>query len=217
MLQGVPTGVADGGDCMTGAMRVLIGVPCRDTMPTATAKSLCALPREYDIVFGMEGSLPEARNKLCELAIRGRYDALLQIDSDMAFLPQHVAELIRHASGKGYPIVSGRYIGRSRPHQFHAYNHPIGGKRTSVAGVVKRDESTVVDYTGAGFLYTSRQVLEALPQPWFDHTKDIGEDAYFCRRALKEAGLQTRLYAWVTVGHVGTILYSDPQYEAILQ
>lgn len=195
--------------------RILIGVPCRDNMPTATAKSLCALPREYDIVFGMEGSLPDARNKLCELTIQGKYDALVQIDSDMAFLPQHLSELVRYANQNAYPIVSGRYIGRSRPHQFHAYNHPIGGKRVSVAGVVKKDESTVVDYTGAGFLYTARDALEAMPPAWFDHSREIGEDAFFCRRA-KRYGFDTRLYAWVTVGHVGQILYSDPQYERIL-
>ena len=100
---------------------------------------------------------------------------------------------------------------RDAPHQPHAYRQ---GK--PVRGVVEYDASEVVDYTGAGFLYASTYALREIGEPWFDWNHKLGEDAYFCRKA-REKSFETWYYPYVTLGHVGTTMFSDPQYEQILR
>lgn len=190
----------------------LVAVPCRDTMPTATAKSIAATVKAgYDVVFSTGGGLPNARNEILRAANDQGYRAVLMVDSDMVWVPEHVKELVAYAETEKKEIVSGRYYSRSSPHQPHAYR---GGKPH--LGTPTRGESELVDYTGAGFLYISTSVCEKIPEPWFDHSVKQGEDAYFCHKAAQE-GVYTWLYAYVTVGHVGTTMFSDPYYQEVLR
>lgn len=199
--------------------RVQIAVPCRDMMPTATARSIAATVKAgYDVVFSTGGGLPNARNEICRSAIQEGYDAVLQIDSDMVWVPEHVAELVRAAGefnmyNQETCIVSGRYYSRSPPHVAHAY---VNGKSIHGGKTPRRDEFLHADYTGAGFLYIPTRAMRLIPEPWFDHSEKQGEDAYFCLKAAQH-GVHTFLYPFVTVGHVGTTMYSDPQYEGVMR
>lgn len=184
-----------------------------DFMPTASVRSITALAKAgFDVVFAGGGGLPAARNSIAEGVLQQGYEALLAVDSDMVFLPEHAIELIRHAAAHDRKIVSGRYISRSTPHRPHAY---VGSPPKPIMGQAKYDESVPVDYTGAGFLYVHADVFRGVERPWFDHSVTQGEDAYFCRKAAA-AGFPTWYYPWVTLGHVGVTMYSDPQYEAVL-
>lgn len=181
-------------------------------MPTATAKSIAATVKAgYDVVFSTGGGLPNARNEILRTARKEGYDAVLMIDSDMVWVPEHVRELVAYAEVSKKEIVSGRYYARSSPHVAHAYR---SGK--THPGTPARGEAELVDYTGAGFLLIRTSVAEKVPEPWFDHSHRQGEDAYFCHKAAKE-GVFTWLYAYVTVGHVGTTMFSDPQYSEVMK
>lgn len=201
----------------TTSPKVLVAMPCRDTMPVATAKSIAATVKAgYDVVFATGGALPNARNEILRGAKQTGYAAVMMVDSDMVWVPEHVMELMwqaEHMNRSAPSIVSGRYYSRSAPHQPHAYlrGQPFPGPEQPGRGVTHE-----VEYTGAGFLYVPVEaVVRLVPEPWFDHSEKQGEDAYFCRNALKH-GIGTFLYPWVTVGHVGITMFSDPQYEKVL-
>lgn len=190
----------------------LVAIPCRDTMPTATARSIAATVKAgYDVVFSTGGGLPNARNEILREAKQQGYNRVLMVDSDMVWVPEHVTAIIKHAMLTRREVVSGRYYARSQPHQPHAYRQgqPYHGNPDPLA-------SELVDYTGAGFLLIDCKVMEKVPEPWFDHSHKQGEDAYFCHKAAKE-GVYTWLYAYVTLGHVGTTMFSDSQYHEVLK
>src|ERR1041385_5846593 len=161
-------------------MRVLVAIPCRDMMPVASAKSVAATVKAgYDVVFADGGGLPNARNGICHATISQGYDAVLMVDSDQVWTPEHVAEMIRTA--ERHPdvnILSGRYFARNTPHVPHAYinGHPI-------QGVAKKDFLQTVNYVGAGFLYITKKAIANIDAPWFDWSERQGEDAYFCHKA----------------------------------
>ncbi len=200
-------------------MRVLLAVPVRDSMPTATAKSLCAAVKAgYDVMFATASPLPVARNAALRGAREQGYKAVLFVDSDMVFVPEHVRALLDVV--ETHPntwIVSARYYNREPGnHKPHAYTRVGEGQYRAVQGTPALGQLEPVDYSGAGFLYIDLRILDSIPEPWFDHGVARGEDAYFCLKA-KEYGVQTWYYPYVTVGHVGTTMYSDPQYEAVLK
>jgi GT2 family glycosyltransferase len=191
---------------------LLVAIPARDMMPVATTKALCATTKAgYDVVFALGGGLPNARNELLRAAHGQGYRHVLMVDSDMVFTPEHVAELYDHVKRYAWMIASARYYSRSTPHHPHAYRD---GK--AILGDVAKGVSERVDYTGAGFLLLDTRLAEVLSEPWFDHSHKQGEDAYFCHKAAR-LGVETRYYPYVTVGHVGVTMYSDPQFEAVLK
>lgn len=193
---------------------VLVAIPCRESLPLATVKSIAkTVAAGYTVVFEAGGGLPNARNEILRQARNQGYRRVLMVDSDMVWHPEHVERLLvaMQTSPHEPAIISGRYYSRSQPHRVHAYRD---GKAWPGPERPRWDEAYEVDYVGAGFLLLDVGRVTAIPEPWFDHSHDQGEDAFFCRKA-RANGLQTWFYPAVTLGHVGTTMFSDPQYDLV--
>lgn len=142
----------------------------------------------------------DARNEIAQQALDlvgplgERVSHVLFIDDDVLVPPDTIARLLAHKR----PIVSGLYYAKTPAPQPLILMSPQGGVLDSW------DDGAVVDCFahGMGCTLIAREVFEAVPQPWFQTTRERvtdhrgvpvfvseTEDVHFLRRAA-EAGYQ---------------------------
>jgi len=148
------------------------------------------------------------------------YTHLMWIDSDMAWFPQQIGQLLL----RNVDVVAGLYTHEDR-NNFVAYkncNLDLFKKQGRFESL-KRDEVDVgvlgekdlieVDYTGMGFMLIKHGVIESLEYPWFrsdlriigDDIQDIAsEDASFC--ASVKSKFKIYVDPTVLVGHEKSII-----------
>ena len=187
---------------------LVIGYPHNGMVHQPFMKSLMAF-REYDLMHRRvlrhvddEWGLYVAgnRNKLCARFLNSDVQWLLQIDSDHAFGPETVYQLMDEADSLDRPIVSALYFGmlNGTPAPMWWEKNERGEFQvvgSIVAGLQK------IDAAGMGFCLTHRRVLETMRAKsdqndswtWFGHDLGIldgkpvrmGEDFTFFERARK--------------------------------
>lgn len=183
----------------------IVGVPVEDWMWSDAAWALqqLALPPRSRHIWSRGGStIASKRNHIV-----GRFledpDAewLLFVDSDQT--PPRVAALQLLSVGEG--IVSGLIFGRVPPHLPCCGHTDADGRASPLQKISPRTTPIVeVDWVGAGCILIRRRVLEALEEPYFEHTEPgAGEDTYFCRKA-REAGFNLYVDTRLDVGHIGS-------------
>ena len=101
-------------------MKTLIAIPCMESIPTVTVKSLVSLYYDdgdnIDMCFTMNSLVYDARNSLAKKACENGFDRILWIDSDMVF----DSDLFKRLSARldeGYDFVTGLYFTRRMPIQ----------------------------------------------------------------------------------------------------
>jgi hypothetical protein len=128
------------------------------------------------------------RQKLAELALEEGASHILTLDVDMVYPHFLIDGLLAHDK----PIVGLNYLQRHlKPLKTVAFRP--GGYVWTEPDSTGLEE---VEFTGAGGMLIKREVLEAVPKPWFrqgwsdEHQREVGEDVFFCRKA-KEHGFPT--------------------------
>jgi hypothetical protein len=163
------------------------------------------------------GIISEQRNALVKIFLDGGGDYLLFCDSDMAFDPLTVTEML----DAGKDIIGSLYRTREEPYLPVCYAiHPEKGE-----GYFRRlgfeeigNESFICGAVGAGLMLIKRQVLEEMTRGEFvkeygrpfnlwqrSDGQQIGEDMSFSMRA-RLAGYETWCYPSLTAGHVGSMV-----------
>lgn len=199
-------------------MKILVGVPCMETLPVDFVNSLLRLNKgkhEVDIHLEPLSLVYIARERIVEVAIKGNYDYLLFLDSDMVFTP----DLLRKMLAADKDIVSGLAFMRKPPYNPCLYNR----LRLGVAG--EREEEFLTDFDaglvpieGCGMaccmikvsvLKEMRAHNSSLFWPFYGY----GEDLTFCIKARKD-----KFEIWgdtrIKVGHLGgTIILEDAYKE----
>ncbi|KKM85188.1 hypothetical protein LCGC14_1291590 [marine sediment metagenome] len=166
-----------------------------------------------------------ARSTCATLFLTTDADVLMSIDSDIVnFTPEHVQTVCEGAEEHG--VVSGLYVTRGTP---------VSNPRPSVVpmnGVeinLREPELVEMRWLPQGFIAVHRRVFEEMKKTlpvlhelkggmWpfyqtfeFDDPDEgrilLGEDWAFCERA-RQAGFKSYLDPSVTVGHVGSYIYS---------
>ena len=171
-------------------MRLLIAVPCMDTVRYEFAESLANLCKhlsdigvEYDLKWHATSIIYLAREDLANHAINNEYDYMLWLDSDMVFIPDHF-DLLR---GLNVDFATGIY--RSRR---NSYCYVIKDIEDSDKRVMKLPpEPFKVAACGFGFVLIKTQVLYKVRSNFFTMftpTPSMGEDYAFCDRWLKMGG-----------------------------
>lgn len=197
--------------------RVVVAVPCIETwkaefgqcLTTCMAHTLRGLPDGASLQFTqVHGTdIASLRQRLVREAIAMGATHIQWFDSDMTFPPDTILLLLSH----GKAIVAANYSGRRAPIKPTAKQYD--------GSVVYTDHmSTGLEPcmgAGMGAMLTDVSLFERLAPPWFNmgETDDgamIGEDYYFCYRALAELEEAT----WIDhdlsklVGHVGSYVYT---------
>lgn len=152
--------------------------------------------------------IPYARNEAVEQVLKDEFtnpdeDFIFWLDQDIIVAPGVLTRLLSHNKD----IVSGLYFLKEPPH------HPLimkkrdcqiseRGKYSNLSdypdGLIKLEDGSV----GFGCVLTKVKIFETMQKPWFEWTKDSGEDIDFCIKA-KESGYDIWYDSEVRCGHQG--------------
>lgn len=200
-------------------MKILISIPCSETIAPETFKSIYGLQRcgnetLFNFVRGYD--VANARNRIVKEAVEGRYDYVLMVDSDIV-LPSDTLRLMLE---NPVDVCSGVYMNRHTGRTILSRKYDVDG--TEYYDFTKDAEYTVdevkrmlangstkikVHGTGGGCLLIKTEVIEKLPKPlfkWVDYDDGHGtlsEDLYFCT-LCKKAGIDIHADLRVDCGHI---------------
>lgn len=213
-------------------MKILIAIPCMDTVPVAFVESLMALrhpdwtPCQVSVRFMKNSLIYDARNLLSLTAMKEDFDYVLWLDSDMIVPQDALIRLLKDEQTiNDARMITGLYVKRTFPTEpvlYSEIHEPI-----KVNGSVIRQILTYTDYlendqfpvAGCGFgcVLTEVSLLREVwdrfgpafaPFPW------ASEDISFCWRVnhLKDIPPQPpRIWcdSNVSCGHIGSFLFTE--------
>lgn len=206
-------------------MKVLIAIPCMDTVPVQFLKSLVTLETDgaeicYELASG--SLIYDSRNNLLETAKKVNADRIMWFDSDMVFQPDTLRRLGEDIDN-GCEIVSGLYFGRRPP------SNPIIFSDCDIVQITPNQilplSTRFLDYpkdelfevAGFGFgcvLMTTEaasKVTDDMGLYPFMPLGGFGEDLSFCIRA-KRAGIKLWCDSRVKCGHVGYKEFTEADF-----
>lgn len=199
--------------------KILIGFPVKDDVSAEFCVSLANLiaysTQQGHVIDTIKeyGGLYHARNRICRQAIKGKYDYMLQLDTDESFPPY----ALEHLLARNKDIVTGIYVGGESGHrpvlftELHGQdkdNPPVGLKH-GLPELMKKDFFEVAG-CGGGFLLVSYDALvkiEIHQRDWFKPLDGLGEDVSFCKRATN-IGFSIYADNTFSIGHVKPITYT---------
>ena len=202
-------------------MKVLIAVPCMDTVSASFAESLARLKKGDDCeVQLVQGSLVyDSRNRLAAYAMSENFDAVLWMDADMIFPPDLLEKLSADIE-TGKDIVSGLCFCRRYPYAPVIFtrmelvdNKPVTDSYTDYP----EDEVFRVAGCGFGVVMTKTDVLRKISEKYhtvFSPLPHFGEDFSFCIRA-RECGYEIWCDSSIPIGHVGYIAVTDRIFKSV--
>lgn len=196
-------------------VKVLVGVPCMETVPIEFVGSLMALEWDNKEHMMMANSLVyDARNQIANHAIVNGFDYLLFIDSDMVFPADGLKKLMAHDKD----IVGGLYFGRRGKHE------PIAYKEVTPRGWFDNPSCTPIDKfqglqevqgMGLGFCLIKVDALKKIVKRYksiFEPIKGLGEDLAFEYKARK-CGYKIYCDTYMDIYHVAQTKIGRCDYE----
>ena len=202
-------------------MKTMIGIPCMESIPTVTVKSLLSLNHDgVEFCFTMNSLIYDARNSLAEKACNQGFDRILFLDSDMVFEPD-LYERLSARLDEGYDFVTGLYFSRRMPIIPMIYNEVIFRERDGRKIPVCTEFSdypreSFFQIQGCGFggcMLTTKMLLEigkkfGLP---FSPVLGFGEDLSFCLKA-EQAGFDLYCDSTIKLGHMSHCIVQESDY-----
>lgn len=198
-------------------MRILIAVPCMDSVPSQFAQSLATLNKVEDciVAFQMGSLIYNSRNYLASMAVKLECDYVLWLDSDMVFSPDVLEKLFEDRE-KG-DIITGLYYRRVEPYKPVLFSKlDIKGDGCDWEGYDDYpDELFEIEGCGFGCVLTPTNVFIDVMNKFgnmFAPIGGVGEDLSFCWRA-KQCGYSIMADPRVQLGHVGHYIIDKNFYD----
>ena len=190
------------------------------------------LPYRFTFISHTSANVWKGRNHIVEHFLEGDADYLMFVDADMIFGPAEMDTLIKSAiENSDIGLVGGFYVSRDtdiRP--LMGWTDDKGFQLSADDSIAQllasRGKLVECDLIPTGFMLIRREVLEAIPNPWFIVETKIKEGGEICHFSsdnvfvckVKEAGFKTYGHFGVELGHIGTFVYHPaqmwPQLEA---
>lgn len=195
--------------------KLLIAVPCMDTIPLGFVESLLKLniPWTFDIKFMPCSLVYTARDRLAQIAVAG-YEYIMFIDSDMVFEPEAIKKLM----DRNKDIVTAVCYKRKDDHAPCIYKNvsPRLPNSAPTAEGIRDFPSDFFEVDGCGMafcLIRSAALKEIFNRSisCFEPYPGLGEDLSFCYRA-KHYGFQIWADTTVPIGHIGTRIYGAEDF-----
>jgi hypothetical protein len=150
------------------------------------------------------------RNKLLLEAIKGDYDYVCMIDSDMTFPKDAVDKLLKTMKEFDAKVGTGLYFKGSHPHDPVIYDLKDGFYEP----ITDWKEAREVDGCGMGFCLIHKDLFPVM----FSFTKLngrlLGEDITFCHLA-KSKGHKIVLDPRVKIGHLRTLAINEEYIKCV--
>lgn len=205
---------------------VLIAVPCMSHVPVEFMSSFAALDVTPNGAITMEsGSLVyKARNNLAEKAIRGEFDYMMWIDSDMVFGPDLVSRMLEEAEEKQLDYLTALAFTRGFPVKPILYE-TVDWEPKEGGGVITgahtyydypRDQLFKIEASGLGACLMKTSLLVDVAKEFrcapFNPLQGLGEDMSLCWR-LKKMGVDMWCDSRIKVGHIGWLVFDEKLYR----
>ena len=207
-------------------MRILIGTPFKESAPDDYIKSLVDMiiytqRQGHEIKYVNEhGGLYDARDRICSMAIREKFDWMLQIDSDMTFPEDALCKML----DKDLDVMTGVYVGKQEHHkpviftELHPDDENAGpyAKKHGI-GELMKEEVFPVAGAGAGFLLVREHILRIMRihlHEWFRPYLGLGEDVSFCQRCT-ELGVKVYADQSFPMGHIKYRAYTLEDWDGV--
>lgn len=171
-------------------MRLMIAIPCADTIRYEFAESLSKLEIQlaedgidFDVKWLAGSLIYAAREDLAFAATNGGFTHILWLDSDMQF----TRDLFNILNGVGKPFVTGIYRSRRSPYAYALFSDIEHGQR-----VLKLEsEPFKIQACGFGCVLMDIEVIKQVRRKngiCFTPTISAGEDIAFCDRYIQLGG-----------------------------
>lgn len=190
-------------------MKLLIAVPCYDTMRAEFVQSLMALTEklhndgirhEVKIITGTLVYM--ARDNLARHAINNGFTHTLWIDSDMVFSPTLLDDLM--ISGKNF--VCANFISRHNPYLNVVFSKLLPLPADRITDIPSDTFKVAGCGFGCVFMETKvmADVMKSNGGKCFIPSPELSEDLMFCQRATG-VGYEIWCEPTARVGHVGPV------------
>lgn len=159
----------------------------------------------------------DLRNEACMACLKGGWEYLFFLDSDVVCPPDTIHRLLAHKK----PLISGLYFRRSPPVGLPVMMKPVGQWHVNYP----RDKVIEVDTVGAGCLLIHRSLLEKCPPQrpghhWFDwrvnlngqHPFPLSEDFTFNVWVKQKLNVPTLVDTSVRCRHLGYSESTEGQF-----
>lgn len=196
--------------------KVLIGVPCMETLPVEYVNCILQMkkPPGAEIMHDPMSLVYIARERICSYALQNKFDYVLFIDSDMVFPPDVLPRLLAHDKD----IVSGMAFQRKPPYAPCFYEIlKLGEPGETTAVPFKQYPRGLIEVQGVGMGCTliKTEVLQAVydgGNPCFEPMRGYGEDLTFCLRA-RHLGYKIYTDTNLQIGHIGRMICTEETYK----
>jgi len=196
-------------------MKTLICVPCYDMMESGFVECLYKMRKvgQVDLEILAGSLIYDARNRLADKAVKGNYDYILWLDSDLIFAEDALIDLFEAIKGKDF--VSGVYYRRKPNHQPCLYKT----LRMGLDGPTSEDFDEIpegefeIEGCGFGMVLMKTEIIKAIGAGAFSPINGFGEDLSFCLKA-RRAGYQLFGTSKVKCGHIGKTIIDENAYKA---
>ena len=192
-------------------MRIMIAVPCMDTVHTLFYASSIALrkPEGTEVAIASCSLVYEARHILARKAMDDGFDRVLWLDSDMKFEPD-LLERLSADLDQGLDFVSAVYFTRKNPVKPVIYRvcHPEkkkNGETYPALDPVREIPDGLFEIEGCGFgavMMNTDVIRGAGVLPFYPELR-FGEDLTFCWKA-RQAGFKLYCDGRIEAEHIGS-------------
>ena len=203
---------------------VLICTPCMSHVPVEFLTSAVTLdPTPGGRLSYLSGSLVhKARNDMVVNAVKGNFEYICWIDSDMTFPTDLVWKLLEDMKGRDY--VSGLYFKRAFPLEPVVYKDmeweeiPTGGVRCGCEPYWDYPQDSIFEIAGSGLgccmmrTQILLDVVERFKLAPFNPMQGFGEDVSLNWR-LREMGVKMYCDSRIKCGHIGWVVFNERMYK----
>jgi hypothetical protein len=186
---------------VTGIIGVIANDAARFSQFTACLVQLDR-PEGAEVEVMIGGDWCAARNNLARATIEGGHDWLWFMDDDHVFAPEMLNRLLSHDR----PLVTPLCLTRQAPFRPVQFTERIPDADKQYLPIPldrmtgKVTELVKLEAGGCAGMLIRREVLEAIPDPWFEYA-DRSEDIIFCEKA-KAAGFDLWCDLRCRLGHI---------------
>ena len=164
----------------------------------------------------------ESRNIIAANAIKGGFDRVLWLDSDMKFAPDTLLRLAQDMDENNLDYVSGLYFTRRPPIKPCFFKDLWWQKRED--GTTDTGAKFYFDYpegltecagSGFGCVLTTVDLLKRVGDMFgapFAPLDGMGEDVSFCLRVI-QTGAKMYVDTRIKCGHIGEYEYNEESYK----
>ena len=189
--------------------RVLVAIPTAKNIEVDTFKSIYDQivddNVEVDFQYFYGYRIDQIRNLIADWVVKGNYDYLFSVDSDVTFDNDVLQKFIDH----DVDVVSGIYRQRKDDQILEIY-----GEHGSNLAWSDISDNKLFKIGGCGFgcVLVKREVFEDVGQPAFeyhvalDHKNTVSEDWDFCSKA-RDKGFGVWADTDVVCGHIGSTVF----------